>query len=84
MSGMMNGSMMLGMILWIVFVVGVIILTIYVVTKVGKKTQRSNKQDTTNITGSGKQILDERYANGEITEREYRRKKMMIEEMDSK
>lgn len=80
----MNGSMMLGMLFWFLFVIGLVVITIFIIIKIVRDSKAKADHSSETRDTSGAQILDDRYAKGEITEQEYRRKKLMMEEFDSR
>lgn len=86
---MMNGGGMGGMgLMWIfglLVLVGVIVVTVVLVKAFSGRSQNTAGADTTRGPGAGpggggRQILQERYARGELSTEEYRERLRILEE----
>ncbi|MFC4737282.1 SHOCT domain-containing protein [Bacillus daqingensis] len=73
----MDQSLMPGMGGSLVMILGIIIViaAIVAIVSVVRSSSRSKRESRNDIA-----ILDERYAKGELTDQEYRRKKLMLED----
>lgn len=78
MMSMMNGSMLMMMIFWILVVGLVIYGVLLLISKVFEKKKAPAHQED-----SALQILKERYARGEINEEEFEHKKRMLSRVDN-
>jgi putative membrane protein len=70
------GFMFMGMIFWILVIVGVIYLIIWLVNQ--NKTSAGNRNQNID-SDSSMEILKQRYAKGEITDDEFEEKKKKLE-----